>query len=84
MSNMQQGWAIVVHGGAGAALEYQDGCEHAARRALERLHGGGDALDAAVSAVVALEFELGLIAVSRQAAGHCSNQGMPTATITER
>jgi L-asparaginase/beta-aspartyl-peptidase (threonine type) len=55
MSNTQQGWAIVVHGGAGAPLEDQDGCEHAAQRGLQRLHDGGDALDAAVSAVVALE-----------------------------
>ncbi|MGZ5182289.1 MAG: isoaspartyl peptidase/L-asparaginase, partial [Ramlibacter sp.] len=55
MSNTQQGWAIVVHGGAGASLDYQDGCDHAARRGLERLRDGGEALDAAVSAVVVLE-----------------------------
>jgi L-asparaginase/beta-aspartyl-peptidase (threonine type) len=55
MSNKQQGWAIVVHGGAGASMDYQDGCEHAARRARERLEQGGEALDAAVSAVVSME-----------------------------
>jgi L-asparaginase/beta-aspartyl-peptidase (threonine type) len=47
--------AVVVHGGAGAPPDYRDGCERAARRALERLRQGGDALDAAVSAVVVLE-----------------------------
>jgi L-asparaginase / beta-aspartyl-peptidase len=55
MSNKQEGWAIVVHGGAGASLDDQDGCERAAQRGLERLRDGGGALDAAVSAVVALE-----------------------------
>jgi L-asparaginase / beta-aspartyl-peptidase len=55
MSNNQQAWAIVVHGGAGASMDYQDGCDHAARRAQERLDEGAEALDAAVSAVVCLE-----------------------------
>lgn len=55
MSSTDQGWAIVVHGGAGAPPALQDGCERAAGRALERLREGGDALDAAVSAVVLLE-----------------------------
>lgn len=55
MSNTQAGWAIVVHGGAGAPPELKDGCEQAAGRALARLGEGGDALDAAVSAVVMLE-----------------------------
>jgi L-asparaginase/beta-aspartyl-peptidase (threonine type) len=55
MSNRQQGWAIVVHGGAGASLDDQDGCERAAQRGRERLRDGGAALDAAVSAIVALE-----------------------------
>jgi L-asparaginase/beta-aspartyl-peptidase (threonine type) len=55
MSNMQQGGVIVVHGGVGAELAHQDGCERAARRGLERLRQGGDALDAAISAVVAME-----------------------------
>jgi L-asparaginase/beta-aspartyl-peptidase (threonine type) len=55
MSITQQRSVIVVHGGAGAPGDYQDGCERAARRGLERLRQGGDALDAAISAVVALE-----------------------------
>jgi L-asparaginase/beta-aspartyl-peptidase (threonine type) len=55
MRNEQQGWAIVVHGGAGAPPGYQDGCERAAARARERLRQDGEALDAAVSAVVAME-----------------------------
>jgi L-asparaginase/beta-aspartyl-peptidase (threonine type) len=45
----------VVHGGVGASKDYRDGCQRAARRALEQLHQRGDALDAAVAAVVALE-----------------------------
>jgi L-asparaginase/beta-aspartyl-peptidase (threonine type) len=55
MSNMQQRGVIVVHGGVGAPLAHQDGCERAARRGLDRLRQGGDALDAAISAVVAME-----------------------------
>lgn len=55
MSNLQQGCAVVVHGGAGASLDYGDGCERAAQRAIERLRQGAGALDAAVSAVVVLE-----------------------------
>lgn len=55
MSKENPGWAVVVHGGVGAQLEYRDGCERAAQRALARLREGGEALDAAVSAVVVLE-----------------------------
>jgi beta-aspartyl-peptidase (threonine type) len=55
MSSNEQRSAVVVHGGVGASTDYQDGCERAAQRALERLRQGGDALDAAVSAVVVLE-----------------------------
>ncbi|MFL6672828.1 MAG: isoaspartyl peptidase/L-asparaginase [Massilia sp.] len=55
MSNTEQQGTVVVHGGVGGSTDYQDGCERAARRALERLRQGGDALDAAVSAVVVLE-----------------------------
>jgi L-asparaginase/beta-aspartyl-peptidase (threonine type) len=75
MSNMQQGWAVVVHGGVGASLDYQDGCERAARRAIERLQGGGDALDAAVSAVVVLEDD------GRFNAGTGADLGLDGATI---
>jgi L-asparaginase/beta-aspartyl-peptidase (threonine type) len=55
LTNTQHQRAVVVHGGTGAPMDYRDGCQRAARRALERLHQGGDALDAAVAAVVALE-----------------------------
>jgi L-asparaginase/beta-aspartyl-peptidase (threonine type) len=55
MSITQQRSVIVVHGGAGATPDYKDGCERAARRGLDRLRQGGDALDAAISAVVAME-----------------------------
>ncbi|GAB3408524.1 isoaspartyl peptidase/L-asparaginase [Massilia agilis] len=55
MSNKQPGWAIVIHGGVGEPMDCQDGCERAAERALERLREGGEALDAAVSAIVVLE-----------------------------
>lgn len=47
--------AVVVHGGAGGTREHEDGCVSAAERALAVLGAGGDALDAAVAAVVALE-----------------------------
>ncbi len=46
---------IVVHGGAGAPTALNDGCEAAAAAALARLRDGGDALDAAVEAVVVME-----------------------------
>ena len=46
---------IVVHGGAGAPISLNDGCEAAAAAAAARLSSGGDALDAAVEAVVVLE-----------------------------
>jgi L-asparaginase/beta-aspartyl-peptidase (threonine type) len=55
MSITQQGSVIVVHGGVGSRPDYKDGCERAACRGLERLRQGGDALDAAISAVVAME-----------------------------
>jgi beta-aspartyl-peptidase (threonine type) len=47
--------AIVVHGGAGAAQEYADGCDVAANAGLSVLRSGGEALDAVVRAVMALE-----------------------------
>jgi L-asparaginase/beta-aspartyl-peptidase (threonine type) len=45
----------VVHGGAGGTRDHEDGCVSAAERALAALGAGGDALDAAVAAVVVLE-----------------------------
>ena len=50
-----QDYAIVVHGGAGSPRDYDDGCRHAARRAVEELRISADALDAALAAVVAME-----------------------------
>jgi L-asparaginase / beta-aspartyl-peptidase len=55
MSLTQQGYAIVVHGGAGSPRDYDDGCQHAAERAAEELNIGADALDAAIAAVAAME-----------------------------
>lgn len=55
MSKPQQAGAVVVHGGAGASRENEDGCVLAARRALAQLEVSGEALDAAVAAVSALE-----------------------------
>ncbi|TWI68942.1 L-asparaginase/beta-aspartyl-peptidase (threonine type) [Pseudoduganella lurida] len=47
--------AVVTHGGAGGSRDQDDGCQLAARAGLDRLHGGGSALDGAVAACVALE-----------------------------
>lgn len=55
MSNNQQAGAVVVHGGAGASLDNEDGCVLAARRALAQLEARGDALEAAIEAVTTLE-----------------------------
>ena len=55
MSDTQQAGVVVVHGGAGASREDEDGCVLAARRALAQLEANGDALDAAIAAVTALE-----------------------------
>ncbi|QOL48893.1 isoaspartyl peptidase/L-asparaginase [Massilia litorea] len=55
MGNKEQGFAIVVHGGAGEPLEFADGCERAARQARSKLLETGDALDAAIAAVLVLE-----------------------------
>ncbi|KQQ97506.1 isoaspartyl peptidase/L-asparaginase [Massilia sp. Leaf139] len=55
MSNTDQGFAIVVHGGAGEPLDYADGCERAARRGHAQCIETGDALDAAIAAVMVFE-----------------------------
>ncbi len=46
---------VVTHGGAGAASKHSDGCVAAGRAALDALHAGADALNAAVAAVRVLE-----------------------------
>ncbi|OON63131.1 L-asparaginase [Massilia sp. KIM] len=55
MSAYPQAGAVVVHGGAGASRDHEDACVLAARRALAQLEVKGDALEAAIAAVVALE-----------------------------
>lgn len=55
MTNKPQGFAIVTHGGAGEPLEFADGCASAARKARATLLETGDALEAAIAAVVVLE-----------------------------
>jgi L-asparaginase/beta-aspartyl-peptidase (threonine type) len=55
MSAYPQAGAVVVHGGAGASCDHEDACVLAARRALAQLEANGDALDAAIAAVVAME-----------------------------
>lgn len=47
--------AIVTHAGSGSPSTWSDGCERAARRALDRLKAGGSALEAAVEAVTEME-----------------------------
>ncbi|MDN4038626.1 isoaspartyl peptidase/L-asparaginase [Massilia sp. YIM B02443] len=75
MSNTPQAGAVVVHGGAGASREHEDGCVLAARRALAQLEGSADALDAAIAAVTALEDD------GRFNAGSGSVLGLDGATI---
>lgn len=55
MTNSLQGLAIVTHGGAGEPLDFTDGCEAAARRGREKMRDTGDALDAAIAAVLVFE-----------------------------
>lgn len=55
MTNKLQGFAIVTHGGAGEPLELTDGCELAAQRGREMMLATGDALEAAIAAVIVLE-----------------------------
>jgi len=75
MSNPQQAGAVVVHGGAGAPKENEDGCVLAARRALAQLEANGDALDAAIIAVTTLEDD------GRFNAGSGSSLGLDGETI---
>jgi L-asparaginase/beta-aspartyl-peptidase (threonine type) len=51
----EQGYAVVVHGGAGEPLHYSDGCKAAAVAAVSQLTRGQPAIDAAVAAVESLE-----------------------------
>ena len=55
MENTLRGFAIVTHGGAGEPLEFTDGAEKAAQRGREMMRKTGDALDAAIAAVVVFE-----------------------------
>ena len=55
MSKEQYGFAIVTHGGAGEPLEFTDGCEKAAQTGRDKFRESGDALDAAIAAVLVLE-----------------------------
>lgn len=75
MSMTQGGYAIVVHGGAGSPCDYQDGCEQAARRAVEELGISGDALEAAIAAVTVLEDD------GRFNAGRGAALGLDGATV---
>src|SRR5437867_747958 len=51
----EHGFAVVTHGGAGSGPETQDGCVAAAEKAARLLAKGGEALEAAIAAVVHLE-----------------------------
>lgn len=75
MSNTPQAGAVVVHGGAGASREHEDGCVLAARRALAQLEVTSDALDAAIAAITTLEDD------GRFNAGSGSVLGLDGATI---
>ena len=55
MGSTEHGFAIVVHGGAGEPLAFEDGCEKAARAGRAKIAETGDALDAAIAAVLVLE-----------------------------
>jgi beta-aspartyl-peptidase (threonine type) len=71
----QGGLAIVVHGGVGSPTEYSDGCERAARRAVEEIGISGDALEAAIAAVTVLEDD------GRFNAGRGAALGLDGATV---
>jgi beta-aspartyl-peptidase (threonine type) len=55
MGIIQQGHAIVVHGGAGSPRSFDDGCALAVRRAVEELAISADGLEAAMAAVTSME-----------------------------
>lgn len=75
MSNESMGAAIVVHGGAGGSLSWEDGCRKAAAAGLQGLAQGGEALRAVVDAVVVLEDD------GRFNAGSGSELGLDGVTI---
>ena len=75
MSNTPQAGAVVVHGGAGASRDHEEGCVLAARRALAQLEINGDALDAAIVAVTTMEDD------GRFNAGSGSVLGLDGATV---
>ncbi len=55
MNKENFGSAIVVHGGAGASMAWEDGCRTAAMAGLRGLETGGEALRAVIDAVLVLE-----------------------------
>jgi L-asparaginase/beta-aspartyl-peptidase (threonine type) len=55
VSNKEHGFAIITHGGAGEPLAFTDGCEQAAQAGHKKFKETGDALDAAIAAVIVLE-----------------------------
>ena len=55
MQNPHRGFAIVTHGGAGESLDLTDGAERAAKDGHARFLTTGDALEAAIAAVVVFE-----------------------------
>jgi L-asparaginase/beta-aspartyl-peptidase (threonine type) len=55
MQNQDIPVAIVVHGGAGAGKELNDGCQAAAAAGMAKMSGGDDSLSAAIAAVLVLE-----------------------------
>jgi L-asparaginase/beta-aspartyl-peptidase (threonine type) len=75
MSVTQGGYAIVVHGGVGSPVDYKDGCERAARHAVDELGISGDALEAAIAAVTVLEDD------GRFNAGRGAALGLDGATV---
>ncbi|NHZ39377.1 isoaspartyl peptidase/L-asparaginase [Massilia aquatica] len=55
MNAIDSASAIVVHGGAGAGRDLDDGCAQAVQAARVQLEQEGDALDAAIAAVLSME-----------------------------
>lgn len=75
MRNENMGPAIVAHGGAGGSKSWEDGCRKAAEAGMQGLAKGGEALQAAVAAVVVLEDD------GRFNAGSGSELGLDGVTI---